>query len=245
MIMAVINNIMPAYIFLSLTALIITIDLSEFAKLWKLFALFFAMLISYYLILFFKILMATRKTDITVKSAIKAILSPYFAALMTASSLAAFNKSLSCSTNDFGIPVKDALFYMSTGRTVYKPASTGNYIVIACFFAAMSGSVNMTMTWYITAFITCLILGIATPPITGGAKTCYTILFLQLGIPIEWLALVIAVDTLFDFFRTASNVGGLQVELLSIHEKEKRRTINSQIIPLKKWIFQDKPPILR
>ena len=229
MIMTVINSVMPVYVFLSIFALTITIDLELILSLIKLIILFLAVILLYIVYLIIKVFVATRRSDLKPGFALRSVFVPFWAAFTTASSLAAFQKSLKCSKEDFGIPEKETDFYMGTGRTIYKPASALNYIVIACFFAQLSGTVNMSLSWYITVFITCIILGVATPPITGGAKTCYTILFLQLGIPVEWLAVVISIDTLFDFFRTGSNVGGLQVELLAINERKKRKAAKREI----------------
>ena len=57
-------------------------------------------------------------------------------------------------------------------------------------------------------------LSIAAPPITGGALTCYTILFLQLGIPSGAAALALALNVILEFAATAVNLFCLQAELI-------------------------------
>ena len=69
-------------------------------------------------------------------------------------------------------------------------------------------------TWIILAIFTGVILAIASPPIPGGTLTCYTILFMQLGLPEEGLVVALALDVLFDFIATGVNMFCLQMELL-------------------------------
>ena len=52
--------------------------------------------------------------------------------------------------------------------------------------------------------------------IPGGALTCYTVMFTQLGIPGEALALAVAINSMIDFIATASNLTCLQVEVTTV-----------------------------
>lgn len=59
----------------------------------------------------------------------------------------------------------------------------------------------------------------AAPPIPGGALACYTIFFMQLGIPLEGLALAIAMNVVFDFIATAFNMTCLQLQLTALADR--------------------------
>ena len=45
--------------------------------------------------------------------------------------------------------------------------------------------VAVSPVWLATAFLIAIVLAVAAPPIPGGALTCYTILFVQLKIPMD------------------------------------------------------------
>ena len=50
-------------------------------------------------------------------------------------------------------------------------------------------------------------------PIPGGAISCYTLMFLQLGIPLEAISLAVAANVVLDFTCTAGNLHALLVQL--------------------------------
>lgn len=68
----------------------------------------------------------------------------------------------------------------------------------------------------LTVFIISVILAIAAPPVPGATLTCYTILFMQLGIPAEAIAVVIALNVILEFAATAVDVFCLQTELVEL-----------------------------
>ena len=61
--------------------------------------------------------------------------------------------------------------------------------------------------------IIAVILSVATPPVLGGALTAFTMLFLQLGIPVEALVMVMTIDVIVDFFSTGMNMAMVQADL--------------------------------
>lgn len=70
--------------------------------------------------------------------------------------------------------------------------------------------------WLLTMIVVTGLLSLAMPPIPGGALTCYTVMFTQLGIPGEALALAVAINSMIDFIATASNLTCLQVEVTTV-----------------------------
>jgi Na+/H+-dicarboxylate symporter len=63
------------------------------------------------------------------------------------------------------------------------------------------------------------LLAIATPPVPGGALTCYTVLFVQLGIPLEALTIAVALDVVADFIITSTDLTYFQMELIEITDQ--------------------------
>ena len=86
----------------------------------------------------------------------------------------------------------------------------------AAFGMAENYGVAITSIWMLTAFIISVVLAIAAPSVPGAALTCYTILFMQLGIPSEAVAVVITLNVILEFFTTAVNLFCLQTELVEL-----------------------------
>ena len=53
----------------------------------------------------------------------------------------------------------------------------------------------------------------AAPPIPGGALSIFTIMFAQLGIPGEAVAIAVALNSILDFIMTSSGLTCLQAEV--------------------------------
>lgn len=71
------------------------------------------------------------------------------------------------------------------------------------FYFAAVNHVSCSVTWLILAVVVGAIVAVATPPIPGGGAVAYTILFAQMGIPAEAMAIALTIDMLTDFAITA------------------------------------------
>ena len=65
----------------------------------------------------------------------------------------------------------------------------------------------------------CIVLASATPPVPGGTTASFTILFSQLGLSQDSLAIILALNVVQEFFRTATNLFGGQCVLLDASMK--------------------------
>jgi L-cystine uptake protein TcyP (sodium:dicarboxylate symporter family) len=54
------------------------------------------------------------------------------------------------------------------------------------------------------------------PPIPGGATLGFAVVFAQLGIPAEMMAIAIAINAVLDFPATAIQVSGWQLTLIDV-----------------------------
>ncbi|MBP3684995.1 MAG: cation:dicarboxylase symporter family transporter [Oscillospiraceae bacterium] len=70
--------------------------------------------------------------------------------------------------------------------------------------------------WLVSALLITVVLAVAAPPVPGGGLTCYTMLFLQLNIPSEAVAITLALNVILEFFGTAVNLFCLQAELMEL-----------------------------
>ena len=100
--------------------------------------------------------------------------------------------------------IGDTLIFGKIGRHLIVRFLLPTFL-IASLCIGESYGVEISMAWVLTAIFVSGILAAATPPIPGGAMSCYTILFTQLGIPAAGIALAISVDLIMDYFITACN----------------------------------------
>lgn len=134
--------------------------------------------------------------------------------ITTASSAACFGINLKSCRNNLGINEKITSFGLPLGMVAFKTNTSLNYVTMAIFFAKMY-DVDVSVQWIIIMLFTAGVLAIATPPIPGGAASSYTVLFLQLGIPAEAVAIALACDAIFDFMATGADQFLMPFQLLN------------------------------
>lgn len=139
-------------------------------------------------------------------------------ALTTASSAAAFGTNLGACREEFGIDDKLCSFGVPLGIVMNKPCSALNLMLDALFFAELY-SLDISVSWLIIMLASSVILAVATPPIPGGGMATYAVLFAQLGIPQEALAIALVCETVFDFVKTGFNQFDIQMVLLNLAGK--------------------------
>ena len=125
--------------------------------------------------------------------------------LSTASSSAAYASNLKASIQGFGVKEKLANFGVPFGQIVYMPGVSMVFFVSAVSVAESSGT-EVSLLWLGIAAVLCMILSAATPAIPGGTTASFALLFAQLGLPSEELAVILALNILLDFFHTATNL---------------------------------------
>ena len=76
---------------------------------------------------------------------------------------------------------------------------------------------------YILIILTTIISSIGIAGVPGAATMSTTVVLATLGLPIEGMAMIIAVDSIIDMMRTATNVTGSAVAALVVDETEKRK----------------------
>ncbi len=139
-------------------------------------------------------------------------------ALTTASSAAAFGSNISACQKAYGIEEKMTAFGIPLGMVIFKPATAISYLVISLYSYSEYNS-EVSVSWFIIMIFTAAILAIATPPVPGGAIRAYTVIFAQLGIPVEALTIAIACDTFLDFIATGADQFLIPLGLLNQSEK--------------------------
>ena len=96
------------------------------------------------------------------------------------------------------------------------PPATAIYFILICIYTAEVYGIECSLVWFVLAVFSAVVLAIAAPPIPGGTLTCYTIMFVQLGLPEEALVIALALDVICDFVATGVNLLCLQTELVEL-----------------------------
>lgn len=144
---------------------------------------------------------------------IRKVMPSFLIGLTTASSSAAMATTMETCEKQLGIDKKIVNFGIPLGQILFGTNSVIEFIVIA-FCMAEIYSVEVTPVWVAMTIFASVILTVATPPIPGGSVALCTILFTQLNLPLDGIAVAVAIDVIADFFITAAEIFCLQSELL-------------------------------
>ena len=202
----------PFVIFLVIINMIWSGSINVMISSWKLIAVllvaFVAVAAAYFIVI-----SIWRKVSIVVL--IKKSIPTFLVALTTASSAAAFSSNVDTCEKKFGIDSSLIRFGIPLGMVMHKPVAAVYNLLLVFFFAEKFG-VTCSVSWIVVAVLISSIIAIATPPIPGGGAVAYTIIFAQMGIPSDALAMALALDIITDFLITAFEMLVLPMALVSI-----------------------------
>ena len=117
-----------------------------------------------------------------------------------------------CCRKELGIDEKLTNFALPFGSVVFMPHAVNLFILVPLFAAQVYG-VELSTGSLVLCVVNAVVLSAAAPPIPGGAISCYTLMFLQLGIPLEAISLAAAANVVLDFTATAGQLHDLLVQL--------------------------------
>ncbi len=128
-------------------------------------------------------------------------------AFSTASSSATLPVSIEVAETKGGVSKKVAGFVLPLGATINMDG-TALYESIAVMFIANLSGVELSLAQQITIFITATFASIGAAGIPGAGLVMMTMILDSVGLPAEYIALIITVDRFLDMFRTAINNWG-------------------------------------
>jgi len=219
-----ISKLLPVFIFIVLLDMIWSGDVPLFVDMWKPVLAFVCVLI-----LLFALMLITVSAKENVKATllIKKMLPTFLIGFGTASSVAANGECSESLHKRMGVNKRFVEFGQPVGGVIFMPSTAINFMVCAVYMAAYY-KISVSMLWFVIAVILCTFVAIATPPVPGGAVAAYSVIFAQLGIPSEALAIVVTMDILFDFIATAFDGAFLQLEL--IRQADENKMINYDVL---------------
>lgn len=124
-------------------------------------------------------------------------------------------------TENANVSEEVASFVASLGATVGMNACGGLYPAVVAIFVANVFNIDLSFYQYILIIITTIVSSIGIAGVPGAATMSTTVILTTLGLPIEGMAMVIAVDSIIDMMRTATNVTGAAVTALVVDRSEK------------------------
>jgi Na+/H+-dicarboxylate symporter len=127
--------------------------------------------------------------------------------LAIGSSNASMPQNMKFCEEKMGISKQVYAFSIPLGATINMDGGTVETIALFLFVANTYG-LHMTPSFYITLFVTTLLLTMGTPGVAGAGIIAYTVLFTQFDIPLTAMSLIITLDSLVDMFATVSNTMG-------------------------------------
>ncbi len=128
-------------------------------------------------------------------------------AFSTASSSATLPISLEVAEEKAGIPKKVAGFVLPLGATINMDG-TALYEVVAAMFIANVYGISLGVGEQVLIFLTATLASVGAAGIPSAGLVTMTLVLQAVGLPLEGIGLILAVDRFLDMMRTAVNVWG-------------------------------------
>ena len=150
--------------------------------------------------------MVTVYGRVNLKVFFKIITTPLLLAFTTCSSAAALPANLEA-TRKMGVPKNISSFTIPLGTTINMDGAA-IYLGIAAVFVAQVYNIPLTFNQQLTVLLMAVLASIGSVGVPSMALVLMTMVFTQVGLPMEGIALVAGVDRLLDMGRTTLNVLG-------------------------------------
>lgn len=126
-------------------------------------------------------------------------------ALSTSSSAATLPVSMRCVEHNLGVSSRITSFVLPLGVTV-NMNGTALYEAVAAMFIAQAYGIQLGLPQQILIFITAIAAAVGAPGIPSAGLVTMAMVLTAVGLPIEGIGLILAVDRFLDMCRTAVNV---------------------------------------
>ena len=137
---------------------------------------------------------------------LKGIAEPWLIAFTTCSSAAALPANI-VAARRLGTTKAISYFSIPLGNTI-NMAGTAVYMGVCSIFAAQVFGIDLSMTDQVTIVLMGVLAAVGTAGVPGAGLIMTTVVFTQVGIPLEAVALIAGIDRILDMIRTSINVVG-------------------------------------
>ncbi len=135
----------------------------------------------------------------------RAVSTPLITAFSTSSALATLPLTLEAVEHNDGVSNKVSSFTLPLGATMNMDG-TALYECVAAMFIAQAYGLELDISQQVIIVITALIASIGAAAVPMAGLFMIAIILSAIGLPLEGIGLIVAVDRILDMFRTATNV---------------------------------------
>ena len=135
----------------------------------------------------------------------KAMLPAILTAFSTSSSSATLPITMDCVEHDAGVSNRTTSFVLPLGATINMDG-TALYECIAAMFIAQAYGLELGVVQQFTVVLTALLTSIGVAGIPAASLVAISIILGAMGLPLEGIGLILAVDRVLDMCRTVVNV---------------------------------------
>ncbi len=140
-------------------------------------------------------------------------------AFTTASSFGTLPASTRC-TESMGVSKHYASFVLPLGATMNMDGCGGIYPAISAIFIAQIYGIPLDMTDYMLIAVTATVASVGTAGVPGSAMVMLSVTLGAVGLPLEGIAFIAAIDRIIDMIRTSTNVTGDMMTAVVIGKSE-------------------------
>jgi Na+/H+-dicarboxylate symporter len=128
-------------------------------------------------------------------------------AFSTASSSATLPLTMECVEVEAGVSKKTSSFVLPLGATINMDG-TALYESVAAVFIAQLYGIDLSFGQQVLVFLTATLAAIGAAGIPSAGLVTMAIVLNAVGLPLDGIGIIIAVDRILDMFRTSINVWG-------------------------------------
>ncbi|MEV4558634.1 dicarboxylate/amino acid:cation symporter [Kitasatospora sp. NPDC049285] len=143
-------------------------------------------------------------------------------------------------TERLGVPSEYASFAVPFGATTKMDGCAAIYPSLAAIFVAQVYGIDLGIGDYLLIAFVSVIGSAATAGLTG-AIVMLTLTLSTLGLPLEGVGLLLAIDPILDMIRTATNVAGQVVVPILVSAREKTLDLAAYNAPTGDLLTEDRP----
>ncbi len=135
----------------------------------------------------------------------RAMLPALLTAFSTSSSSATLPMTMECVEKNAGVSNKTASFVLPLGATINMDG-TALYECVAAIFIAQAYGIELSFATQFTIVMVALLTSIGVAGIPAASLVAISIILAAIGLPVEAIGLILAVDRVLDMCRTTVNV---------------------------------------
>lgn len=203
-------HLMPFIVFISVFRLVFTGQTGTLAAVWR-YPL--AMLTCCFLTALVSVLRVVIRKKVPVGVLLKKMMPAFLIALSTSSSAAALPANMETTEKTLGVDKKLVDVGVPLGQTLFKPGLVFMFMS-GCLCLAERNAAPVGISGVVITLLSAFAFSIAAPAVPGCSISCFALLFAQIGIPAEAIAVIIALDPINDRLCAAVKMIAMQSEIV-------------------------------